>query len=257
LVAVRVRLLSDLHLEFGAWDPPAVDADVVVLAGDIWKRDQGLRWASRHFPPERTIVLAGNHEHYGQLYQDVMADCRTTAAELGCHFLENDTVVLEGVRFIGATLWTDFALNGDGGLQMRSMDLAQEMMNDFHLIQWREGEQLRLFQPRDAARLHHASRRFLEAQLAERFSGPTVVVTHYLPHRTSIAERFIGSDLNPAFCSDLSALIEEAQPALWLHGHSHDSCDHRVGKTRVVCNPRGYHPHELNPDFDSNLVIEI
>lgn len=234
-----------------------MDADVVVLAGDIWKRDQGVRWASRQFPPERTIVLAGNHEHYGQTYQDAMAGCRTAAAELGCHFLENDTVVLDDVRFIGATLWTDFALNGDGGLQKRAMGIAQKEMNDFKLIRWDEGGQQRTFEPTDAAMLHHASRRYLEGELSKSFPGPTVVVTHFLPHRKSIAERFIGDPLNPAFCSDLSRLIEEAQPDLWLHGHSHDSCDYRVGKTRIVCNPRGYHPHELNPDFDPALVLEI
>lgn len=257
LLAVKVRLLSDLHIEFGTWTPPNIDADVVVLAGDIWKRDQGLWWASRHFPPERTIILAGNHEYYRQTYQEVMADCRAAAAEIGCHFLENDTVVLEDVRFAGATLWTDFAVNGDGGLQKRAMDVAQQEMNDFQLIRWDEGGQQRTFEPRDAMVLHHASRCYLEAALAEPFSGPTVVVTHYLPHRMSIADRFVGSPLNPAFCSDLSGLIEEAQPELWLHGHSHDSCDYRVGKTRVVCNPRGYHPHELNPNFDPGLVLEI
>lgn len=254
---MRLRVLSDLHLEFGDWIPPATDAGVVVLAGDIRQRDQGIRWASRCFLPERTIILAGNHEHYGQIYQEVIADCRTVSAGVGCHFLENDTVVLEGVRFIGATLWTDFALNGDGGLQKRSMIRAQEEMNDFHLIQWDEGEQKRKFQPTDAAMLYHASRRYLEAELSKTFDGPTVVVTHFLPHRKSIAKRFTGSPLNPAFCSDMSALIEETQPVLWIHGHSHDSCDYLVGKTRVVCNPRGYHPDELNPDFDPTLVLEV
>jgi predicted phosphohydrolase len=254
---VRLRLLSDLHLESGNWIPPVTEADVVILAGDVWKSERGLEWASQHFRPECTVVLAGNHEHYGQSYQAVIANCRSSAAEFGCHFLENEIVILGDVRFIGATLWTDFALNGDGGLQKQSMDCARQMINDFRLIQWVEAGQKRQFQPIDAMRLHHESRGFLEAELGKPFDGPTVVVTHFLPHRKSIAERFIGSPLNPAFCSDMSALIEESQPVLWLHGHSHDSCDYLVGKTRVVCNPRGYHPDELNPDFDPCLVLEV
>ena len=254
---MRILILSDLHLEFGQWNPPSVAADVVVLAGDIWKRDQGIWWAKEHFAPETTVILAGNHEYYGAEYHDVLASCRKSADQVGCHFLENDSVVIAGVRFIGATLWTDFRLNGDGDVQWRSMKTARKMMNDFRVIQWDEDGRRRGFQPSNAIALHEISRAYLERELTKKFAGPTVVASHYLPSRQSIAERFLGDPLNPAFCADLSALIARAQPDLWIHGHSHDSCDYQLGRTRVVCNPRGYHPTELNETFDPSFIVTI
>mgnify|MGYP000400991425 CR=1 FL=1 len=255
--SIRILILSDLHLEFGEWTPPSVDADVVVLAGDISKYDQGIWWAKEYFTPESTVILAGNHEYYGAEYHDTLAACRKSASQIGCHFLENDSVVIAGVRFIGATLWTDFRLNGDGDVQRHSMEVARMMMNDFHDIHWAEGERSRGFQPSDAVALHEVSRVYLERELTTKFAGPTVVATHYLPSRQSIAERFLGDPLNPAFCVELISIIERTQPELWVHGHSHDSCDYQIGRTRVVCNPRGYHPTELNAAFDPSFTANV
>ncbi len=255
---MHIAVLSDLHLEFGDFVPVKVKADVFVLAGDIAKSAGGPLWARQLFPPERTICIAGNHEFYGSEYNEVIAACRTAAAEAGQHFLESDSVVVGGVRFLGAILWADFRLYGDSDRQHDAMDMAGRMINDFRMttIAGPE-EERRRFQPGDALFLHEQSRAFLEAELAKPFSGETVVITHFLPSRQSISERFKGDPLNPYFCSDLTALIEKRQPALWIHGHTHDSCDYRIGKTRVVCNPRGYFPRELNPAFDPGLVIEV
>ena len=82
-----------------------------------------------------------------------------------------------------------------------------------------------------------------------------VVVTHHAPSRASVAPRFAGQRLNPAFVSGLESLIEAGRPSLWVHGHTHTSFDYRLGKTRVICNPRGY-PGE-NPDFRPGLVVEV
>ena len=89
--------------------------------------------------------------------------------------------------------------------------------------------------------------------------GPTVVVTHFAPARGSIAARFAGSPVNACFVSDLEARIRAWQPQLWLHGHTHDSFDYRIGETRVVANPRGYAPNGVieNAAFDPGLVLEI
>ncbi len=53
----------------------------------------------------------------------------------------------------------------------------------------------------------------------------------------------------------VSQIIEEQQPALWVHGHTHDSCDYHVGATRVVCNPKGYEYE--NKAFDPELVVRV
>jgi Icc-related predicted phosphoesterase len=89
-----------------------------------------------------------------------------------------------------------------------------------------------------------------------------VVVTHHLPHPGSIHPRFADDALTPAFCSDLSELVESSGAVLWVHGHTHESCDYVAGETRVVCNPKGYGPirhggRYENMNFDPGLVVEI
>lgn len=81
------------------------------------------------------------------------------------------------------------------------------------------------------------------------------MVTHHLPHPRSLPEAFNGDLLNAAFASDLSDVIEAGAPALWLHGHMHDSCDYMVHRTRVISNPRGY--GDENSAFDTQLVVHF
>jgi predicted phosphodiesterase len=63
---MRFHVLSDLHLEFGPFNPPAVEADAVILAGDIHPGRNGLKWALATFPNRPVIYVLGNHECYGQ-----------------------------------------------------------------------------------------------------------------------------------------------------------------------------------------------
>jgi Icc-related predicted phosphoesterase len=98
--------------------------------------------------------------------------------------------------------------------------------------------------------------KWLERKLTEAFDGPTVVVSHHLPHRQSIHPKYQGNPLNPCFASDLARLVR-APVALWIHGHTHESMDYVVNGTRVVCNPRGYVPMEPNPSFDSMRVVDL
>ena len=44
---------------------------------------------------------------------------------------------------------------------------------------------------------------------------------------------------------------------IWIHGHTHESFDYHIGKTRIVCNPRGYASIEENKGFrpDYTLVV--
>jgi len=126
-------------------------------------------------------------------------------------------------------------------------------MNDYRQIAAQRNPWKR-FLPQTAYRMHRDSLRFIKANVKPDL-GPTVVVTHHLPHRRSIPERFKGDLLNAAYASDLSDLIEQGQPTLWVHGHTHDSSDYRVGNTRIMCNPRGY--DDENSRFDPTLVVEI
>jgi predicted phosphodiesterase len=251
---MKIRILSDLHLEFQQWSPPGAEADVVVLAGDIDVGIQGVEWARRSFPSSPVVYVPGNHEFYGSHMQDLMEELFVQGRRFEVDILDGSDLLIGGVRFLGATLWTDFALQGTGrGSIDRAMADAHYGMNDFRLIRYGEG---RMFRPADARAIHLAQVRWLRAKLAERFVGSTVVVTHHLPHRQSIHPKYEGSDLNPSFASDLGDLMGPSV-SLWIHGHTHESFDYVMSGTRVVCNPRGYVPMELNAAFDPVLTISL
>lgn len=254
---MKLWVLSDLHLESSQWDAPsAVEADVVVLAGDIHQGLCGLEWAAHSFAGPEVIYVAGNHEGYGQYWLPLMDELRT-AAWPSVHFLECSQAVIQGVRFIGATLWTDCYLWGD-----RAAVLAeQQYMNDFRAIRMDRESDLRL-EPVEMIRWHERSRDWLTDALQTDFDGPTVVVTHHAPHPKSVwpYDPHQRDPISGFFASDLSWLIERYQPALWIHGHSHASVDYMVGRTRVLANPAGYErldrPRE-NHNFKSDLVVEV
>jgi predicted phosphodiesterase len=251
---MKIRLLSDLHLEFQDWVPQKSDADVIVLAGDIHVGVHGVEWARRNFPSSPVVYVPGNHEFYGGHMQELEEDLLIQGRRLGVDVLDGRSVVIDSVRFLGATLWTDFALHG---ADPRSIDcamaVAQYEMNDFHLIGYGKN---RSFCPADARSIHMGRVQWLRTELADEFAGTTVVVTHHLPHRQSIHPKYTASDLNPSFASDLSDLLRPPV-SLWIHGHTHESFDYVVNGTRVVCNPRGYAPMELNAAFDPILTVEV
>ena len=251
---MKIRIHSDLHLEFCDWTPPRTEADVVVLAGDIHNGARGIEWARRQFPDIPVIYVPGNHEYYGGELQAVQRAMRAAAHRFEVELLDGAEVSLGGTRFLGVTLWTDFALRGAAPAQLGgAMANARCFMNDFRLIRYGERG---LFRPEHARALHQQQLGWLTGKLAEPFQGPTVVVSHHLPHPASIPLRHARGLLNAAFASDLSHIVGPPI-SMWIHGHTHDSCDHLVNETRIVCNPRGYLPHEPNPGFDPALVVAV
>ena len=261
---MRIQLASDLHLELlGQWPgecliSPAPDADVLVLAGDIHRGTAAIeRFASWPVP---VLYLAGNHEFYDGSWETLRDELRRAAEGTAVHVLDDDAVVIDGVRFLGCTLWTDYRLPG---LPLpETMAAAEKFLLDHRRIVTASGP----FRAQQALDEHERSRAWLARELAIDASMPTVVLTHHAPHAGSVHPRFAGSTINGAFISDLTELVEQAD--LWLHGHAHDSFDYRVGRCRVVCNPRGYaqNRHDVgsidelvfeNPGFGRELVIEV
>lgn len=240
---MKLAVLSDLHLEFSPWEVPARtlrEADVIVLAGDIGMTTHGLHWARQAFPGKRIIYVAGNHEFYGAEIRGLIKELRQVAAELYIDFLEKDEVVIDGIRFIGTTLWTDFELYGSGAAMGVAMQEAGKYMLDF------DGRircsPMPSFRPADSIALHRQSRDWLAAKLDEPFDGKTVVVTHHAPSMRSIAARYAEDPVSAAFGSNLDDLVAKAN--LWIHGHTHTAFRYQIGpdpeRGHVVCNPRGY-----------------
>lgn len=269
---MKLLILSDLHNDIWPMSPEInghridAEADVVVLAGDIHEGVQAPIWARQAFPDKEIVLVAGNHEFYGRYWNRNLRKIREKSEAQGIHFLENDTVELSGVRFLGCTLWTDYALYGEER-RRESMRHALRLMTDFQRIkldrkpgenqEWREFRLPKLI-PQLTLRRHVQSADWLDGQLAGGDPDRTVVVTHHPPLGQSIPEQFAGGILSPAYASNLTRLVGRSR--LWIHGHVHDSTDYMFGMTQVICNPRGY-PNAsnmpLNPCFKPRLVVEI
>jgi len=248
---MRLQILSDLHLEFEPFTPPAVEADAVILAGDVSTGRNGLKWALKNFPDRPVIYVLGNHEFYGQKLQKLTAELREMARGTNVHLLENESCTLGEVTFLGATLWTDFALNGN---PVVSEVVAQTGMNDYRRI--RTSPNYRRLRPSDTRQLHAQSRKYLEDELLKPKGRKVVVVTHHAPSPDSIPPAFNGDAFNPAFASDMRQFITKTGAKLWIHGHIHSPADYRIGDTRVLANPRGY-PTESRQGFNPGLVLEV
>ncbi|HMN79855.1 MAG TPA: metallophosphoesterase [Burkholderiaceae bacterium] len=253
---MKLNILSDLHLGFGAMDLPANGADVVVLAGDISRPRLAIDWALKFDKP--VLYVPGNHEFYGGSIDGTLAELQRLTAGTHVQVLADRELVIGGVRFLGSTLWTDFALFDDPGQRAAAKAEATSLLRDFSRIRLHESS-AELFTPDDSAELfrHHAG--WLAGRLASPHPGPTVVITHHAPSRDSIHPRFAGSLLNTCFVSDATHLLRADRVPLWIHGHTHDSFDYRVNGTRVVCNPRGYARDGVNenPAFDPDFIVEV
>jgi predicted phosphodiesterase len=253
---MKLNILSDLHLGFGALDRPQNDADVIVLAGDISRPREAAAWALRFERP--VLYVLGNHEFYGSSIDEAADELKRLCAGTHVHVLDNTEIVIDNVRFLGTTLWTDFQLFGEGEAKAAATAEARRLIRDFSRIRVAEGAST-LFSPEDSATLFERDATWLDGKLVVPHDGPTVVITHHAPSRRSIHPRFADSLLNACFVSDAERLLGESRAQLWIHGHTHDSFDYVLNGTRVVCNPRGYAKGGVNenPLFNPDLTIEV
>lgn len=233
---MKIHVMSDIHLEFSHLIAPRTDADVIVLAGDIGVGVNGLHWAATQeaFLEKPVIYVSGNHEYYGTRLERTAVELRATAKELGIHYLDNDAVDIFGVRFIGATLWSDFELFGVVRRPF-ALDIARSRLTDCSRIVYGTTGWIR---PEKMIELHRISRRYIEDKIDDAPKGRRVVITHHAPSMMSIPERRRKKPLSAAYASQLDDLVSKAN--IWIHGHVHEHCDYEIGGCRIVCNPRGY-----------------
>ena len=245
---MKILPVSDLHFEFHADGGGSFvkdlnkDVDVLVAAGDI-AVGEGILGALKLLCAKfkQVVYLPGNHEYYGTTRRRVTAILERACDKHGnFHWLRpGHTAVIDDQRFIGGTLWFPEPPPG----------APKQALNDYHQIKdfeswvYEENQQT--------------------VKLLEQTVRPTdIVVTHHLPSQKSVAAEYEDSPLNPFFVCDMSHVIVKKQPKLWIHGHTHASCDYEIEHesghtTHVVCNPFGYARREENPRFNPNLVIEV
>lgn len=268
---MRLQLLSDLHLEnqphFTA--VPAADADVLVLAGDIGSYQAGSRlpdddFGLGRFAPRRNagwrrvLYVPGNHEYDGLDFEETHTRLRALCESLGIEWLERRTLEIDGVRFIGTTLWADF-----DALVPPGADLTQALRQrhkafraaDFYLSKYTALRDGRPMMAQDLRALGLDCQRWLREALAVPFDGPTVVVTHFAPTLKSADPRYGLAPGTAGFCNALDDLLPQA--TLWLHGHLHCPHDYRVGDCRVVANPLGYEGKGEQAGFRPAWTIEV
>src|SRR6185295_14286466 len=225
---MRLQVFSDLHIDAYPVEGLAIgrNIDVVVVAGDTCEGADNAFAALRNLIPVETpiVMVMGNHEYYRRSIVDEGAKAKQLAPSYRIHLLDNAMIELHGVRFIGATLWTDYRLFGDHVMPL-AMRSARDGLNDHRRIKWSRNP-WRRFRPEEAQSLHRRSRAYLEAQLANLYVGPTIVVTHHAPHPDSVPGLYRHDLLSGAYASDLTGVIQAARPALWIHGHIHSSADY-------------------------------
>lgn len=266
----HVHIISDLHLEFtkNLYTHSFVKCDVVVVAGDlcpITKNNIGLDWLVDNFDVP-VIYVAGNHEYYNypnsvEKLEDYLREQLSKTKYKNIYFLQNESVELFGVKFIGSTLWTDYNLTNS---QKESMNYAEMYMNDFRHISF---EGFINGMPNKAQKfleIHTESLEYVITEMSIPYDGQTVVVTHHCPSPGSIHEKYSNSPLNPAFTSDLNHIITKLSPNYWIHGHTHTSFDYKIEDTRIICNPMGYwwingngFIQRENDYFRGDLVIHV
>lgn len=242
---MNIRIVSDIHTEFHAdggkgWveDQDATGVDVLVVAGDLG--------TAKTIPPvlhglcavyPQVVYVNGNHELYGSSFDDVAKLRGFLSQQLpNLHWLHNSEVTLGGQRFVGTTMWyRDHPL----------VWMYKQNMNDYHTI--RGGFAKRVIEENRKAVTY----------LQRNIKQGDVVVTHHLPSAQHIQPQYANSPLNLFYICEMEGTIAARKPALWCHGHSHDSKDYLLGQTRVKSNPLGYVGHDLNPQHDPELIVTL
>lgn len=278
---MKITVVSDLHMEFSPITlTNEQQADVLILAGDILMSEilhdyprgsdketyhssrQLKAWRFREFLQEcsdnftNVIYVAGNHEFYqGKFYSGLEYLREECSFYPNVHFLEKNTVTIDDVIFIGATLWTD-ANKGDP----LTMYQLPHMMNDYRIIR-NDHSGFRRLSIEDTVKRHHESMDYIEMMVENSASDKKiVVVTHHSPSYQSIVSKYDDQfEMNGGYHSDLSKFILDNNIALWVHGHTHEVLDYTLGNTRIVCNPRGYEGESYSEQtgWNPNLLLEI
>ena len=241
---MRFQLISDVHAEFHRDDGMEFfqsvqpnDAQVLVIAGDLSLPEQMedcLKAACAKW--SHVVYVLGNHEYYHHSSREVWNTIRRLEAKLpNLHVLENGVVVIEGQRFIGATLWFP---------DLPRSRQYRPYLNDYGVIRefmswWVETNQ--------------KSMSFLRHNIRE----GDVVVTHHVPLPTGVSPHWRADPTTDFFVCDMTETIWVCKPKIWCYGHTHDPHDFVFASTRLICNPFGYLGRGENAGFDWGKVIDI
>lgn len=239
-----LQILSDLHLDFhynyGKDFIRSIpkDCDVVIIAGDLCESKRvlsSLKMISDHLKEIPCIYVAGNHDFYGSKRSEMLFSIEKYTSENmdNIHFLENDHIDIDGVRFIGSTLWFEYLGQSN----------SDSMIADFSSI-------------KDIYEFIPTAEETAIMYINNNMTDNSVIITHHLPLKQSVHPKFAGSEMNKYFLANNAYTIFNNNPKLAIHGHSHFKCDYVFKNTRVVNNAYGYIGYDHEPSFEP-LYVEV
>jgi len=248
---MRIQIISDLHQEFGISDLYFENADLVIFAGDTNLGTKGIEWVKKYVPNKPVIYIIGNHEYYKGSYPNTLHKIIKASIGSNITVLENDRIEFNGIRFHGATLWTDFSLFGN---PVEYGVISQAKMNDYKLI--RKDPSYSKLRSIDTFKIHQFSKAWLQESLEESGDYKNVVITHHAPSIESIPDVYKHDPVTAAYASNLEELIKKYKPLYWIHGHIHTPARYKIDQTEIICNPHGYLNEKYN-GYNKELIVEI
>jgi predicted phosphodiesterase len=259
-----IRIISDLHIDINKDYPISYNDDVfTVIAGDICGNPyDGVEWVKKNI--KRGLFIKGNHQVYNKLYLPLQALTKIYAdafpLDADVSFLDDQYKIINGIVFIGCTLYTDYKF---AGTQYDNMRTATVGLNDFRWGFWfdKNIQNLVPLQPQHYLKLHKKSRRFISKTLKKFKDKKCVLITHHGMSPKCIADEYVGNYLNASYVSNMERLIKSnPNLVLVISGHIHASKDFMIGNTRYIMNPYGYrNPFYgiVNTAFNPNLIMSV
>jgi len=256
---MNISLHSDLHVEMRGYDTgypriPA-NADVIALCGDICGEctPEWVATLSSRNPGRHILFVAGNHEFHGKIHADTLEMFRRYFdGHDYVHFLEKDEVVIDGTRFLGATLWTDFmGPDIDEDTREFGVSLLKPEYRRMGVSAYQ------CFDPEHIKGLHRETVNWLEERLKEEHDGHTVVITHFPPLRECVHGVFGEGARSVYFLNNLEHLMDYKIDA-WVYGHNHWNMDVMKGGMRLISNQLG-HLGENMPKhaYQEDLIVRL
>lgn len=255
-----LREMSDTHLEIAPYFVPPMVGDedtVMLLSGDICTAHSLGANVHQFFQSlkrfKAVVYIPGNHEYYREHIDKGDQKIKDWLKENGyhnVHYLNMDSVVIEDVAFVGATLWTDIN-KGDPLSKIQ----VENGLNDYRVIRAAGYRKLR---GNDTIIKHITHKNFIFEEIARLRSQVrrTVVLSHHAPSELSVHPKYKGDSLNAAYFTNMEDIVMDKGPDLWFHGHTHNNFSYTLGATEVLCNPRGYAQILRKDDFMKCLDME-
>lgn len=247
----KALVMSDLHLEYGnKINIPVIDGvKFLILAGDIGSNQSHLEFIKDCASKYTVIYVLGNHEFYGFTLKEVR-DFWSSVKIDNFYFLDNSSVVIDDIEFIGSTLWLDFNRQN-----FHTVYNATTEIKDFRKIFNANNDEY--ITPQEIYTEFEKSYDYLKDSLYNDNGHVKVLVTHYGISHQSVHHSYLNhpSDLkmNHYFTSNLDYFIGNSLANVAIHGHMHTSSDYMLGNVHVVCEPVGY-PDNINPEFHFKFV---